>query len=75
MRSAAERFRRFLNGPPKISQEEFAERIGASQASVSAWAGGRKQPGRFFALALETMTGIQAAAWPKVKPAPRGKAA
>jgi transcriptional regulator with XRE-family HTH domain len=77
MVEASKRLRRFLDGPPKRTQEEFAEEIGASQGSVSSWLRAVKAPGRVFALAIEAVTGIKASSWPKAKPKSpaQGKAA
>jgi len=73
MLDAAKRLRLFLDGPPKVTQTEFARRIGASQVSVSAWIAGNKLPLR-FAFAIEDETGIRAADWQRPR-ARKGRAA
>jgi transcriptional regulator with XRE-family HTH domain len=61
-KTAAEMLRDWLAREER-SQRWLAERVGATQTSVSAWAAGHRPPSLGAALDIEEITGIPARAW------------
>jgi transcriptional regulator with XRE-family HTH domain len=63
MSDACTLLRKYLAGPPRITQIAFAKQVGAAQVTLSSWVCRKKRPGLKFALEIERITGIKASLW------------
>lgn len=57
-RRAPRTIQEFLDGPPAVSQQTLAHRLGCHQSMVSMLVSGRRRPGGKLALALHAQTGV-----------------
>jgi len=58
---------RYLDGPPVVSQQKFADMVGAKQGVVSLWYRRLRRPGTEYIPALNRILGTTLEGWIKAR--------